>query len=140
MAVLLFSKHRYMGLKTPGNSLGEVLAAILVLMYNPLTYRGYTFAPALGYNYYLGSRFYIPQLCRFMNADIYADTTQGVVGTNMFAYCNNNPISFIDPNGTYAEFFKAIRDVVYNYYLFVRAYNYCEKIIRRNISPLKINI
>ena len=89
-----------MSIKTPDNSLGEALAAILIMAYNPLTYRGYTFAPALSYNYYLGSRFYIPQLCRFMNADVYADTAQGVVGTNMFAYCNNNPISFVDPEGT----------------------------------------
>lgn len=35
-----------------------------------------------------------------MNADVYQDTGTGVVGTNMFAYCNNNPVSLIDPNGT----------------------------------------
>lgn len=34
-----------------------------------------------------------------MNADVYADTAQGAVGTNMFAYCNNNPITFVDFEG-----------------------------------------
>ena len=34
-----------------------------------------------------------------MNADSIPDTGTGVVGTNMFAYCNNSPIGFIDPDG-----------------------------------------
>ena len=49
--------------------------------------------------YYLGSRFYSPLLSRFMNADSMSDTGTGVVGTNMFAYCNNSPVGFIDPKG-----------------------------------------
>ncbi len=87
-------------LKTPNGTWAEFLNAIIVLISNPLTYRGYLYSFATGYSYYLGSRFYVPGLCRFMNADVYADTAQGVVGTNMFAYCNNNPIMLIDPDGT----------------------------------------
>lgn len=34
-----------------------------------------------------------------MNADSMADTGTGVVGTNMFAYCNNNPVLLTDPKG-----------------------------------------
>ncbi len=34
-----------------------------------------------------------------MNADVYQDTGTGAVGTNMFAYCNNNPVMCVDPNG-----------------------------------------
>ena len=34
-----------------------------------------------------------------MNADSIPDTGTGVVGTNMFAYCNNSPVLLIDPNG-----------------------------------------
>ena len=49
--------------------------------------------------YYLGSRFYSPLLSRFMNADSIPDTGTGVVGTNMFAYCNNSPIVLVDPDG-----------------------------------------
>ena len=49
--------------------------------------------------YYLGSRFYSPLLSRFMNADSMAYTGTGVVGTNMFAYCNNNPVLLTDPKG-----------------------------------------
>ncbi len=52
--------------------------------------------------YYLQSRYYSPELCRFINAD---DTsvlqmTQGeLLGANLFAYCANNPIMNSDSTG-----------------------------------------
>ena len=49
--------------------------------------------------YYLQSRYYDPQLGRFINADAFASTGQGLLGSNMFAYCNNNPVIFADQNG-----------------------------------------
>lgn len=36
---------------------------------------------------------------RFINADSYTSTGQGVLGNNMFAYCNNNPVNHTDPSG-----------------------------------------
>ena len=36
---------------------------------------------------------------RFICADSYASTGQGLLGANMFAYCGNNPINAIDPSG-----------------------------------------
>ena len=67
----------------------------------PISYRGYVYTSLDSKHcyYYLGSRFYSPLLSRFMNADSIPDTGTGVVGTNMFAYCNNSPIGFIDPDG-----------------------------------------
>ena len=38
---------------------------------------------------------------RFINADAYASTGQGILGNNMFAYCGNNPIMFVDLTGTF---------------------------------------
>lgn len=49
--------------------------------------------------YYLGSRFYSPRLGRFLNADKHFDTGTGVLGTNVYAYCNNNPVMFTDLTG-----------------------------------------
>ena len=36
---------------------------------------------------------------RFINADALASTGQGLLGNNMFAYCNNNPVCYSDPTG-----------------------------------------
>lgn len=49
--------------------------------------------------YYLKSRYYDPEVCRFINADAFVSTGQGIIGYNMFAYCNNNPVNNKDPDG-----------------------------------------
>ena len=67
-------------------------------VHNPLRYRGYVYDTELGL-YYLQSRYYNPEMGRFINADAYTSTGQGILGNNMFAYCNNNPVVYCDPNG-----------------------------------------
>ena len=67
--------------------------------FNPFRYRGYYYDTELGF-YFLNSRYYNPEWGRFINADVYVITGQGLLGYNMFAYCGNNPIVFIDPEGT----------------------------------------
>ena len=51
--------------------------------------------------YYLQSRYCDPELGRFLNADAYASTGQGILGNNMFAYCGNNPVKHDDSFGTF---------------------------------------
>ena len=48
------------------------------------------------------SRYYDSVVGRFINADSYVSTGQGLTGHNMFAYCGNNPVDRYDPCG---EFF-----------------------------------
>ena len=36
---------------------------------------------------------------RFLNSDVLVSTGQGLLGNNMFAYCNNNPINNVDSLG-----------------------------------------
>ena len=67
---------------------------------NHLRYRGYYYDAETGF-YYLQSRYYDPANCRFINADCITSTGQGFVGTNMFAYCRNNPVHRIDSTGLY---------------------------------------
>lgn len=38
-------------------------------------------------------------MARFITADNYPSTGQGLTGNNMFAYCGNNPVSRCDSNG-----------------------------------------
>ena len=68
---------------------------------NPLRYRGYYYDTETGL-YYLKSRYYDPEVDRFINPDAYASTGQGILGTNMFTYCRNNPVNLSDPTGTSA--------------------------------------
>ena len=66
---------------------------------NPIRYRGYVYDTETSL-YYLQSRYYDPFTGRFLNADVYADTQSGTpLSTNMFAYCENNPIISADYNG-----------------------------------------
>ena len=67
-------------------------------VHNPLRYRGYVYDPETGL-YYLQSRYYNPALARFICADSLVSTGQGILGNNMFAYCLNNPVCYVDPNG-----------------------------------------
>ena len=98
---------------TSGNSVasytydpyGKVLTATGALAEkNPLRYRGYYYDSESGL-YYLQSRYYDPATRQFVNADSYSSTGQGLIGHNMFAYCNGNPIQNSDPNG---KFFNTI--------------------------------
>ena len=74
---------------TLADTLGEV---------NPLTYRGYVYDHEIGY-YYLQSRYYDPEVGRFINADAFVSTGYSILGYNMYGYCNNNPVNLCDPAG-----------------------------------------
>ena len=69
-------------------------------LHNPLRYRGYVYDQETGL-YYLESRYYNPTIGRFINADNYPTTGQGLLGNNMFAYCNNNPVIRADSGGEF---------------------------------------
>ena len=73
------------------NSIGDI---------NPLRYRGYYYDSETGL-YYLQSRYYDPEVCRFINADEANNLAANgdYVSYNLFAYCGNDPIGRIDPTG-----------------------------------------
>ena len=93
------------------DSWGKVLSvtgsmAAAVGQINPIRYRGYYYDSETGY-YYLQSRYYNPDICRFINADE-PDTASAAINietlTNLFAYCQNNPISYIDAGGQWYSY------------------------------------
>lgn len=67
---------------------------------NPLRYRGYYYDRETRL-YYLQSRYYDFANCRFINADTYLSTGQGMLGHNMFTYCGNNPVNYCDSSGRF---------------------------------------
>ena len=76
----------------------QVLSAATTALINPYLYRGYYYDYDLGL-YYLESRYYDPVTCRFINADDYLGANQDILSYNLYAYCSNNPIKYVDPSG-----------------------------------------
>ena len=72
---------------------------------NPFRYRGYYFVPQIGL-YYLTTRFYDYMTGRFVNADVPSVCIDNGLtvpeGCNLYSYCRNNPISYVDPTGHFA--------------------------------------
>ena len=80
---------------------------------NPFRYRGYYFDVETGW-YYLNARYYDPNVGRFISPDCYVSTGQGLLGHNMFAYCNNNPVNMIDNSGYWPQWLKDAANWVNN--------------------------
>ena len=80
---------------------------------NPYRYRGYYLDREIGM-YYLQSRYYDPQVGRFVNPDMaeIAIIQCAIVEHNLFTYCGNAPISNIDPFGLYYVKLKTLAKVV----------------------------
>ena len=64
---------------------------------NRFKYMGEQFDPVTQ-QYYLRARFYNPALARFMQEDTYRGD-----GLNLYAYCANNPVCYVDPSGHWCE-------------------------------------
>ena len=78
--------------------------------YNPFRYRGYYYDTDLEM-YYLQSRYYDSKICRFISPDgvSYLGANGDLLGYNLYAYCSNNPVNFVDTSGHAIE---SIWDVV----------------------------
>jgi len=99
---------------------------------NGLRYRGYHGDNETQW-YYLQSRYYDPFTRRFVNADTLASTGQGATGTNMFAYCLNNPVCRIDISGEVSIWYYLI-NALQMAYIHIRVQ---ERIVRFNSGIAK---
>jgi len=89
---------------------------------NPFRYRGYYYDQETDL-YYLQSRYYDANTGRFVNGDMveFAVMQQGIVEHNLFAYCGNDAINYIDcfgyaPLTLFKTSKEAVKDFAYNYY------------------------
>lgn len=74
----------------------------------PFLFKGYYYDYDLKL-YYLLSRYYDPETGRFISPDsidYFKPVTVG--GTNLYSYCNNNPVMFVDPTGHLAVFISIL--------------------------------
>ena len=70
---------------------------------NPFRYRGYVYDEETGF-YYLQSRYYNPEVGRFISADDteYLGADGSALSYNLFAYCLNNPVNRTDADGNWS--------------------------------------
>jgi len=88
------------------NSWGKVTSSedtsgVSLATLNPFRYRKYVYDPETGL-YCLGSRYYDPEVGRFVNADDFETLTyqmDSVQGKNLYQYCFNNPVNMEDEDG-----------------------------------------
>ena len=75
---------------------------------NPFRYRSYYFDTETEL-YYLKSRYYDPEVGRFITIDdiSYLDP-ESINGLNLYAYCGNNPVMFIDETGKAPKWWQSI--------------------------------
>ena len=112
---------------------GRVLASTGDLAdVNPIRYRGYYYDTETGL-YYLKSRYYDPEVDRFISPDVFASTGQGIFGTNMFTYCKNNSIVLSDRSGTLSAWALNLTDSGGGYSLSVLHFKYTILPIARNM-------
>ena len=91
-------------LSTTG-SLASTIGAL-----NPFKYKGYYYDQESGM-YYCKSRYYVPDWCRWLNADNFNYLEfDNLNNCNAFAYCENDPVLGYDPNGTWSwtKFWKGV--------------------------------
>ncbi len=75
---------------------------------NPFRYRGYYYDVETSL-YYCNARYYSPKLCRWISPDNigYLDP-EFINGLNLYCYCMNNPIMYIDPDGHAPKWWESI--------------------------------
>ena len=81
---------------------------------NPFRYRSYYYDTETGF-YYVSSRYYNPEVGRYLNADsVMAGVGGSVQGYNLFAYCFNNPVNMSDSSGHWPQWIKDAANWVNN--------------------------
>ena len=86
----------------------EYQSKVTLATLNPFRYRSYYYDEETGL-YYLNSRYYDPEIGRFINSDsleILSNTKDIINGLNLFAYCLNNPVNSSDSDGDIPNWLK----------------------------------
>ena len=80
----------------------DVTNATNAASWNSLRYRGYVYDKETGL-YYVSSRYYDPEIGRFINADhiSYLGINDDFSNVNLYVYCGNNPVMREDVEGNF---------------------------------------
>jgi RHS repeat-associated protein len=86
-----------------GNILSTTGSNMTIANANPIRYRGYYWDAETGY-YFLQTRYYSPEWRRFINSDCMFIAGDALTGSNMYGYCDGNPVMQCDPWGMAPDF------------------------------------
>ncbi|SEN57362.1 RHS repeat-associated core domain-containing protein [Lihuaxuella thermophila] len=75
---------------------------------NPYRYAGYRYDKVTGL-YYLQSRYYNPEVGRFLSRDTFEGFDDEPLSQNRYIYVNNNPVKFVDNDGQYRRYVSISR-------------------------------
>ncbi len=98
------------------NAWGECITTVVdstceaIANLNPFRYRSYYFDTKTNL-YFLKTRYYDPEVGRFITIDDTSYLAPDVVnGLNLYAYCGDNPVMRVDPNGTFFSWLSTVKD------------------------------
>lgn len=145
--IAVYDEFGYLAVRYSYDAWGKVTKTVINSPYtdfadiNPFLYRGYYYDWETGL-YYLQSRYYDPELGRFINADEpeFAVFEQSVLGHNLFAYCGNNVVNESDESGMFSfnDLFKKISGFIKK--LFQKFMDNLKKQIQITKKYIKISV
>lgn len=105
-------RYTYNAYGVPSITLGtnlsssETLIASDIAELNIYLYKGYIYDQETKL-YYCKSRYYDPEVGRWLSVDhiAYLDV-ESIGGLNLYAYCGNNPVMYLDPSGNMPQWLK----------------------------------
>jgi RHS repeat-associated protein len=104
---------------------------------NPIRYRGYYYDVETQL-FYCNSRYYSPELCRWISPDSieYLDP-ESINGLNLYCYCYNNPIMYVDDMGNLPVPVDVITSIIgYSADL----YSFCLKMSLKSMPELSMAV
>ena len=96
-------KYNYNAFGVPQTLIQSGYESNIVANNNPFLFKGYYYDDETGL-YYCNYRYYYPLIARWISPDnfTYLKPTS-LIGLNLYAYCENNPVMYVDEEGNLAE-------------------------------------
>ena len=94
----------------------ECIIVDQIVANNIFLYKGYVYDVETSL-FWISSRYYSPELCRFISPDsVEYLNPESINGLNLYCYCLNNPIMYVDPTGHWVDTALDIISILWSAY------------------------